>query len=174
MGATEAAPPPQAAAPAQQRAAGGPVVVDAEGRPVSLGARGGGACAAAVCYGLLLFSYDDVQQRKGPARAPSTRRAAVSASLARLCQNMNTTSRESDAARPPQRCWGLKLRREGVSLPAVSSTGAPTTVSGPFRFSCAGKGVHLLREGPPGAAAGVVDLPYCEGLEVRRPLVLKE
>ena len=83
-------------------------------------------------------------------------------------------TREADSAMPPQRCWGLKLRREGVTVPAVSSTGAPTAVSGPFRFSCAGKGVHLLREGPPGAAPGVVDLPYCEGLEVRRAACAKK
>ena len=90
MGAPEAASPPQAAAPAQARAAGGPVVVDAEGRPVSLGVRSGDACAAAVCYGLLLFSSDDVQRRKGPARAPAPRAAhaqALVTSCAPLAEN---------------------------------------------------------------------------------------
>lgn len=76
----------------------------------------------------------------------------------------------ADARHALQRCWGVHLRREGMEVPSVSANGAPTSVSGPFRFSCTGKAVHAAREGPtaavrPGAA---VDLPYCEGLEVRR------
>lgn len=57
-----------------------------------------------------------------------------------------------------------------MAVPSVSGNGAPTSVSGPFRFSCTGKAVHAAREGPPGAVrpGAAVDLPYCEGLEVRR------
>jgi len=62
----------------------------------------------------------------------------------------------------------VHLQREGVVVPVASANGAPTSVSGPFRFSCTGKAMHLLAPAGGARADHAVDLPYCEGLEARR------
>jgi len=76
MGAPDAAAAAASAAPAVARGARGPVVLDAEGRPVQLGGARGTACAAKVCYGVLLFSSQDVGAQRGPVRRGSRRSTA--------------------------------------------------------------------------------------------------
>jgi len=168
MVAPEAASPP-AAAPAQRASQAGPAVVDAEGRPVQLGARGT-ACAAKVCYGVLVFSSQDVDARRGPVCAPKPSSCHSAPEAEAPACNGCSRSPWLTHAGASQRCWGVHLRREGMEVPSVSANGAPTSVSGQFRFSCTGKAVHAAREGPTGAVrpGAAVDLPYCEGLEVRR------
>jgi hypothetical protein len=62
-------------------------------------------------------------------------------------------------------CYGLSLRRE-LSASPPSLPGGPIThpVNLPFRFSCAGKAVHVCQ--PPLGPHDRVVLPACEGLEL--------
>jgi hypothetical protein len=155
-GAGPASPPPR-----HPSSASGGVVVDHEGRRL----RGGGpatqarpACAK-VCYGMLLFTRDDVQAGRDPVRCAGPCMRCCMVCLLRR-------SRGGAPSRPAQRCWGVHLRRDSA-LPPPSADNAPLAVAGPFRFTCTGKAVHALREGPPPAPGAKVLLPYCEGLEAR-------
>lgn len=112
-------------------------VVDAEGKPVVPG-KASEHTLCKVCYGLLFYTAEDAAAGREPVRQ-----------LTPCCGGAHAS---------PQRCYGLPVKRAG-GPPAFAS------ISGHFRFSCAGRSFTPLVASAP-RPGGPVQLPYCEGVEV--------